>query len=502
MPGALIQLVAKGIQDTYLTVDPQITFFKILYRRHTNFAIESIVQNFSSVPNFNESVSCVIGRNGDLLSQIFLYVYLPAIPALSVPRVVDLADKTNLFRRFAWVRNLGFALIKEVNIEISGQLIDRQYGEWLYIWSQLTDNFDYDLNKMVGNIRDLYQFTYGKEAYELCIPLNFWFCRHIGLALPLIALAATDVRINIVFRRWEECCRMGPTHSIEVVEDVVPFNIGDYIEQTFGDQVIQGYFMGYNYLTKRIYYIKILSPTSLKREFDGTCCIYNSINPTASCTPVPGVREFIEPIPLPFKPSFINSYLYVNYVYLDTEERIRFTQSQHEYLIEQLQFNKEVGVDSPNTTQYLALNNLCKAHYWVAQLDCMVGPGSMNELFNYTTDTDRGGTFSLIRSATLLFNGQERYETTPFSRLNYVEPYKYHSCGPTNGICMYSFCLQPEDVQPNGAVNMSKLDQIAVSMKLADIVNPYQTCSIRAYTLSYNILRIAFNLGGLAFAYV
>src|SRR5271154_61861 len=264
MAGGLIQLVAYGVQDLYLTGDPQITFFKILYRRHTNFAFESIIQNFSEPANFGEIVTCTISRAGDLAERIFLYVQIPAIP----PFINTTTGEEDHIRKFAWVRHLGYAIVQEITIEIGGKLIDRQYGEWMYIWSEVSNRQNRGLSKMIGNVPEIFDFSNGKPSYELYIPLEFWFCRNTGLALPLIALASSDVKITVMFRRLEECYRVGPTNSIEVLDDIVPFRPGDYIEQTINNQMIQGYFINYDYLQKKLYYIKIQNQNATKQTFE------------------------------------------------------------------------------------------------------------------------------------------------------------------------------------------------------------------------------------------
>lgn len=541
MAGALIQIVAYGVQDLYLTGDPQITFFKVLYRRHTNFSVESVRQNFSTAANFGEIVSCTVSRVGDLIGKIFLYVDIPALPKFINPNT---GEEDNI-KKIAWVNNLGYALIQEITVEIGGKLIDKQYGEWMYIWSQVSGRQDIALNKMIGNIPTIYEFSNGKPGFQLYIPLEFWFCRNNGLALPLIALASSDVKISVTFRRLEECYRVGPTHSIEILEDVIPFKSGDYIEQTIKNQTIYGYVIDYDYLQKKLYYIKIQNPNASKKTFESnqeniipstsfginsTCSskinslpidnvpyrIYNSID-HSYCTPKPNSRETIEQITLPFKPHFINSFLYVNYVYLDTEERNKFAKANHEYLIEQIQFNQEINVKSPNVKQKLTLNHPCKAHYWVAQLDSLVGPGTINDLFNYTTSPVHYSEIhtpnncsnrdhkpntkdkNLVEHARLVLNGRDRFKVRGPEYFNLVEPYQHHYRGPTTGINVYSPAVYPEDHQPSSAINMSKIDYIDMQMRLNKTINTQNTAKIRSYTINYNVLRIFFNLGGLAF---
>src|SRR5579872_823082 len=262
MPGGLIQLVAYGVQDLYLTGDPQITFFKILYRRHTNFSVESVIQNFSETADFGQTVSCTLSRAGDLVEKVFLYVQLPSIPIF-----LNSDGSVNQIKKLAWVHSLGNSLIQEISVDIGGKLIDRQYGEWLYIWSQVANRQNRGYAKMTGDVPILTEFSNGKPGYELFIPLGFWFCRNTGMSLPLIALASSDVKINIQFRKFANCIRIGPTHSMEILEDVVPFNAGDYIQQTINGQTIYGYFMSYDYLQKQLYYIKIQNQNASNPSF-------------------------------------------------------------------------------------------------------------------------------------------------------------------------------------------------------------------------------------------
>ena len=119
MGGGLLQLVAYGAQDVYLTGNPQITFFKVVYRRHTNFSIESIQQSINGNFDWGNRITCQISRNGDLVHKLYLQAN------------VAVADTKK-------AKNVGFELVKQVEVEIGGQMIDRQYGEWMYIWNELT----------------------------------------------------------------------------------------------------------------------------------------------------------------------------------------------------------------------------------------------------------------------------------------------------------------------------------------------------------------------------
>ena len=125
-----MQLVAYGAQDVYLTGNPQITFFKVTYRRHTNFSMESIEQTFNGMCDFGRRVQCTIARNGDLAYRTYFQVTLPEI------NQGDAGSSKKLFAR--WLDFPGEHMINMVEVEIGGQRIDRQYGDYMHIWNQLT----------------------------------------------------------------------------------------------------------------------------------------------------------------------------------------------------------------------------------------------------------------------------------------------------------------------------------------------------------------------------
>jgi len=205
MGGALMQLVAYGAQDVFLTGTPEITFWKVSYRRHTNFAIESIEQTFSGQADFGRRVTCTISRNGDLAYRTYLQVTLPEINQ-------SMNTSQTVYAR--WLDYIGEQLVAQVEVEIGGQRIDRQYGDWMHIWNQLTQSSEQQRGyfKLIGNTTQLTYITDPTFAgiagpcaasgapTQVCaprnalpettlyVPLQFWFCRNPGLALPLIAL--------------------------------------------------------------------------------------------------------------------------------------------------------------------------------------------------------------------------------------------------------------------------------------------------------------------------
>ena len=309
MGGGLMQLVAYGAQDVYLTGNPQITFWKVTYRRHTNFAMESIEQTFNGQADFGRRVTCTISRNGDLAYRTLLQVTLPEINQ-------TMNSSGDVYAR--WLDFPGEQLISQVEVEIGGQRIDRQYGDWMHIWNQLTLSSEQEkgYHKMIGNTTQLTFITdpsfsdvdgpcESTAPKNVCAPRNalpettlyvpflFWFCRNPGLALPLIALQYHEVRINLDLRPIDEC--------LWAVNDL-------------------------------------------------------------ACTGSASAK-----VTTAYNQSLVAASLFVDYIFLDTDERRRMAQNPHEYLIEQLQFTGDESVGSSSNKIKLNFNHPCKELIWVVQ---------------------------------------------------------------------------------------------------------------------------------------
>ena len=449
--------------------------------------MEAIEQTFSGTPDFGRKVNCTISRNGDLIHRVYLQVELP-----------DLAVKDGGAAR--WVNWVGHALVKNVEIEIGGQRIDKHYGDWLHIWNELSQTAGKQAGyaNMVGNVDKLYRPTTAagadatKPGLLLFVPLQFWFCRNPGLALPLIALQYHEVKINLEFRQLSEL-------------------IG----------------------------------------------ISGNAAPTGSLK---------------------SASLYVDYIYLDTDERRRFAQVSHEYLIEQLQFTGDESVNQSNVKVKLNFNHPVKELVWVVQLDACVGSNAPTDAkvpgrqwFNYTNAVDEtpyshvdpnvlmnihdgvinnaangagvdptgaATTFSAsgadgtggnsggatlagnaaaavgllselnklydagknpVKSARLTLNGHDRFSDRDGRYFNLVQPYQHHERVPCPGVNVYSFGLKPEEHQPSGTCNMSRIDNATLVLNLDGIATD-SAGKVRVYATNYNVLRIMSGMGGLAYS--
>jgi len=528
MAGGLMQLVAYGAQDVFLTGTPEITFWKVSYRRHTNFAMESIEQTFSGQADFGRRVTCTISRNGDLAYRTYLQVTLPEINQ-------GMAKTTDDAVYARWLDFVGEQLVAQVEVEIGGQRIDRQYGDWMHIWNQLTLSKEQQAGyyKMIGNTTQLTYLTDPDFAdvsgpcaaggpAQVCaprkalpettlyVPLLFWFCRNPGLALPLIALQYHEVKINIDFRPIGECL-WAMSHM------------------------------------------------------DGS---------TTTATSSSGA----------YQQSLVAASLYVDYIFLDTDERRKMAQNPHEYLIEQLQFTGDESVGSSSNKIKLNFNHPCKELVWVVQPDANVDYCASLEAgtllnktfgaqpFNYTdaidalpnaihafageaaasgadqfitssglfetatasdaadtgttpaeaaalTGTGSGlsdaGAFVLAESALdmhcwgenpvvtakLKLNGQDRFSEREGSYFDMVQPFQHHTRAPDAGINVYSFALRPEEHQPSGSCNFSRIDNAVLQLVLSSgTVSGSATAKVRVYAVNYNVLRVMSGMAGVAYS--
>ena len=399
MGGGLMQLVAYGAQDIYLTGNPQITFFKVVYRRHTNFSMESIEQTFNGTADFGRKVTVNVSRNGDLIHKCWLRATLPAAGA-----------------GVNYISEVGHYLIKSVEVEIGGQKIDKHYGHWLSIWSDLSEpagkKSSYKQN-MVG-ISNAKSVSTDAIDRVVNVPLQFWFCRHAGLALPLIALQYHEVKFNVEFESLTSLVYVGQNVS------------GDGIDAN-----------------------------------NDTISIHSL--PTGSMSDVS---------------------IYVDYIYLDTEERRRFAQISHEYLIEQLQFTGDETVSS-NSRVKLNFNHPVKELIWV-----LLDEGKALD----NSDDDRHN-YSPITSAKLQLNGHDRFSERQRDYFRYVQPYQHHTNIPTKEINVYSFALKPEEQQPSGSANMSRIDNATLQ-----VTQDGDAELIKVFATNYNVLRIMSGMGGLAYS--
>ena len=415
MAGGLMQLVAYGAQDVYLTGNPEVTFYQAKYKRHTNFAMENIEQTVNGTAANSGRVSVTVARNGDLVGDM----YLELESAIAATATAEAGDCN-------WVAERA---VSSVELSIGGQRIDKHYQKWWRLYSELY-------------LDEAKKATWGKmttaaDGSTVYLPLVFFFNRNPGLYLPLIALQYHEVRIDI----------------------------------------------------------------DLASDFD----------------------------------TFLNKSVFkvwANYVYLDTEERRRFAQKGHEYLIEQVQHTGTDTVDPSATKQVrLSYNHPVKELVW-----CFSNTAAKSSLWNFTaknlvtevalesnqtadnldsncyvpisnlgtpmyatklsTEAFTEENAGQLETFKLVLNGQDRFKEQKGKYFNQVQAYNHHSGCPAPGVYSYSFALKPEEHQPTGTCNFSRIDNAQVAVKMA----AGTATSMHMFATNYNVLRIQSGMGGLAFS--
>lgn len=410
MTGGLLQLAAYGEQDLFLTGSPQMTYFVAVYKRHTNFAIESVQRYFHGEPAFGKRIHLDVDRVGDLVHEMHLDLLLPNL---------NERPEENPDYVVSWVNSIGHAIIEKIDLEIGGVIVDTQYGQWLEIWNELT----IDAEK-----RDGYNYLTGKHEFftpasqpgplHLHIPLQFWFNRNIGLSLPLIALQHSMVRVIIEFRRFEQL----------------------WVSNTGGPPGCGG------------------EDSSIMTETD-----------------------------------IIEGSMFIDYIFLETDERRRFANNCHEILIEQTQQHVEEFSGMGNERHFhLNFIHPVKELIWVIQDYDHIE--QRKDWFNFSNLCVPAG--NTMIGATLYFEGRERFKIRDADHFRLVQPLQRHKNVPNNFIYVYSFAHDPESYQPSGTANFSRIDHPSFHITIDPTVHhPHVTI----YARNYNILKIKDGAVGLLF---
>lgn len=570
MPGGLIQIATYGAQDLFLTGTPEITFFKVVYRRHTNFAIESVRIPFDDAVGFGLTSCVTAPKMADLIHKAYLEVELPrmdlkrniipdngnialaqqeaaddfqkVINFMSLnrrsyvgansfnesentltaeklinvvqeiftdPNAINVIDafkelltitplvpyeydeismdsiaalfedsdpKGPLFDamtvginksivlqnfyfkrlreantaleesqddnvKFAWVNRVGHAIFESIEIQIGGCRIDKHYSDWVNIWYELTANRSMEsaYMKMIGNVPELTTFNRDeKPKYLLRIPLQFWFCRYSGLAIPLIGLEYHDISFNVKFRNLKDVAYIQQGETIKYIDDENGLLL---------DEV----------------------PCEL------------------------GIN--------------LQAYLLLDYIFLDSPERRRFAQSSHEYLIEQVQQIEVINVDKQQLQCILdSFVHPSKEIVWVAQkkefIENLDGY-NQNRWDNYSLTPE--GVGNPILYSTLDFNSYNRVPRLDSNYFGNLQPWEAHNTTPSDGINVYSFAIYPEEHQPSSTANFSRIPRASLTLEFSPTLFPTDSAPIpfdvRIYTRNTNILRFLNGLAGLAFTY-
>ena len=564
MPGGIIDLQFTGASNIYLTGNPQITYFKNVYKKYSNFSMEYIELPFKTISDLQSNTetknTCKIERHADLVKDIYLLYDLPAIYNYFELPVEDLdddifdelgidtqlfSDMTKMYIPFKWVDSIGNILINETSLNLNGQSINKLRGEYMEVKSRMTLNESkkkvYD--KMVNgyNQSSNYQhitnmdasgnFSYpGISSKRLYVPLDFWFCKNSAFALPLIALQYTLCDVDIQFSRYNYLFKIG-NPLISPMELKANNNLSE------DNQKI------YNFIDA---YIKIMN-----NNFNLNIFSFDNI-----------IKIFII---TDWTPNYM---LLANYIFLDNDERKFFAQTSHEYLIQQTHYHLHDGLKRGLNKFKININHPVTEFIWYLkkELDTLD-----NNWFNFTTlknnilidemdkyrnlitnitednhnlfnsnylqnlnkldsslnivlrdrfrnlfgeeifttnrtlvDKTKWDNYSIMKTFKLLFNGNDRFSMRDNKFFEYLQIYKYHSGNTMKGLYNYNFSLDPENIkQPSGAVNMSRINKQEIEMEIYNTGNPdqyYNKFDLHLYSVNYNVFRIIGGIGQITFS--
>ena len=632
MSGALMQLVAFGAQDAYLFGNPQISFFKLVYRRHTNFATEVSEIAFNSGNNNigGGKHTVIIQRNGDLVMQMYLHATVGAIRGVSDGGV-------------AWCRRLGHALIKSVEVDIGGAKIDKQYGTWMDIWYELTHTatMEKGYRRMIGDVPELTELSFGspisdssdekifKDQYTLFVPLQFWFCRNPGLALPLIALQYHEVKLDFEFRDAKELLCYTTQFNTDLIKNMTFQDINLLVNYVYLDsderrkfaqngheylieqlqftgaynvpvstvltnqKVVQNIDLNFNHPTKELIWAMKNGNYNSGQKFLGYTgsddwekgieyAAYNVVNHafvvnSQSLYPsyasiwqkwlnladgsydtlfsLPEFTEIYQPVYAGLNILFTSrghpikcvvnttdaatsafsayggaiGFFYKNCAKIGTydildlidEVEIDFTVDAAE--------TTSTDASTFTTTGIYAIVKPIKHRLTIRDISIPVSklPGHWqdfkvpNKFTNYAdvivwNHTNYGllidGTLNPVDDVVIQFNGHDRFDRREGAYFNYIQPYEHHTRTPADGINVYSFALNPEQFQPSGTANLSRIDSLRINLNYLDPSIPQGSSyhpslsafsansKLYVYDLNYNVLRILSGMGGLAYS--
>lgn len=451
MTGGTLQLKAYGSENIYLNANPQISFFRSVFKRHTNFAMENIELPFEGTTTLTDSSNSTyvfkIKRYADLLGSIFLVVNLPTIYSRSE-------------QAFQWIKNLGSMMIVSATLYIGGQKIEEVRGETINAYHRLCRNYASNLNynELIGHTPDMYNPTMkdlndnvvyhatdGKKltpsilGRKLYIPIPFFFENNSGLYLPLVALQNTEVEIQIELRKINELYTILEDRRTE-------YNYGKRIQP---------------------------DPNITNQQI-------------LHFTHISALKNVIE--------ISMNA----NYIFLDNDERKQFATNSHEYLIEQVQYKNVFGITGRHVVDMSFFHPTKEIRFFMRKSDAfqwnqwsnfgnqdifgeIITEGKIttrNELlvnnlrgqYNTNEELIKNGELSILKTAKFLMNGQERTREMDERYFRCTQPYQYHM-GSTNypfnendNFNVFSFSLEPDNFQPSGSCNLTHLKSFQLEL--------------------------------------
>ena len=528
-------LVAYGEENTVLSENSQITFFKIIYRRYTNFSIETVQVDFLYDAQFGEKYTVEITKVGDLLNKMWLVIELPEIPI-----IYNFSNEIDNKIKFKWTRKLAYAIIDYVEIEIGNQTISRQWGEWMNVMEELNwNNFNSSLDEYIGNIPSLTQYQHLNKNFQskiLYIPMWFWFCNSSGASLPLLCLEYNTIRFNIQFNNFQQCGIFSPSNYIEIDSYYGTGILGEPLIQYSNQGIAWGEFdsidigtfdnSNMNVKNYLLYYRKISDNQfvttsnfisnylALLNKTGNTALNYiiiglysgsifvpsrsNPLNPTSIY--IQKTYTFNMPTNLVFK----KIHLLCDFIYLDREERKKFYTNKHEYTIEQIYYSNPIYSINMNNKFFIESINPCKYVIFMAQVRYFMN-FNVNENFNYNTyffDPKKSIQTSGITKISNINNpviktmyfslntssSGENFDMKMYANL--IPFFDYQMGKNSSGFGINDFSLYPTTLQPSGSINLSSFSSFQANTSFYPLDINYNNYIFKCYTSNYNFLKI------------
>lgn len=530
MPNGLMQLVAYGAQDLYLTGNPQITFFKMMYKRHTNFSIEPIEQTVNGNQIFGSNLTCNLMKNGDLITKIYIKCNVKL---------------TGSNGKFAWINNLGHYLFDNIELLVGGTTIDKQYSDWLEIWYQLARNTSHDrgYNKMIGNIDNMTSLSDDDKSATLYIPLKFYFNKFDGLAIPIIALQYHDIRIDFSIRNLDQLVVKerttiinGDINNISLICNYIFLDSEErkrfaekpheyLIEQTQFSGVekvesqIEKYILNFNHPSKCLYwfvkngnfinnkyFLSYVPQNNLNNELINIASIRYVLSQLYSNSGIIflnlnglGVTNVIDYSELTYynynEIKFNDVIIKVKYENITNIDNVLGT-GNIEALINNFEVVKPLNIELVSTPINIIFND-------IRRTDDVNNIGHPNydikviQLNNYGYYLNYKK--NIVKNALLKLNGHERFSVQGSNFFNFLQPYETHISSPNDGLNLFSFSLNPTEYQPSGTCNFSRIDNSTLELEFINNVSSINGNELHIMTFNYNIFRIMKGLGGIAY---
>lgn len=534
MTAGLMQLVAYGAQDIYITGNPQITFFKTVYRRYTNFSMETIEHTFTGIPQFGKRLTSRIIKNGDLMHKVYLKITVGSVdPGTS---------------NFAWVKRLGHAIVRQVEVTIGGTKVDRHYGTWLDIWYELSRKGFHEVGyaKMIADVPEMTAYNNViKPQYTMYIPLQFWFNKFVGLSIPLIALQYHEVNINLDLEDANVLAVRDCNFDMSLLNIVDAGLLVDYI---YLDTEERRRFaqVGHEYLIEQIQFngIELVNDLVKKYRLDykhptkeiffemrngiytsGETFIYYTNNEVWDINEA--CKLIIEKsIALINDPTMIVGGLWTP-VQANTKKSVGLLNITNNYdqtvwvnnnslsigdygitnkILADVTINTDGDITSSNIQTTLTIRDIS---FPISSMDdTRFNPCDpiVYMFSNYGILID--STINPVQYALLQLNGHDRFDRREGMWFNYVQPEMHHTNTPKDGINVYCFAIYPEEHQPSGTANLSRIDTVDLTVWFIDSTFesglpefPFLNANNRIwmYALNYNVLRVLSGMAGLAY---